>query len=90
MPGCKQSQSDPKVIYDLWLATLNNKARPSKSALTVMQWSKRLGKCRDKTRMWIREGLENGWMEQAPMTIVEITGRQRVGVGFRVVGKGRA
>jgi len=90
MPGCKQSQSDPKVIYDLWLATLNNKARPSKSALTAHQWEARLGVSRVETRKWIRDGLERGWMERAPTTIVEITGRQRVGVGFRVVGKGRA
>ena len=72
-----------------WLSALSALNAPSDDAKTVQQWHETLGKTRRFTEQWIREGLENGWMERAYLVMERLTGVQAKIVGFRLVKKGK-
>ena len=81
-------QGVPGVIkFQEWQSLLDHCEKPDRLALTASAWQRKLGRSREKTREWISQGLENGWLERAATLVEEITGRSRRQVGFRLVKK---
>ncbi len=64
---------------------LESSNAPSEDAMTLVAWSGKLSRSRERTSAWIRDGLREGWMERATIMIDTITGQPRKGIGFRVV-----
>ena len=73
--------------HEQWLAALRQEGAPAGDAMTLAGWSDRMHTSINKTRNWVRAGLENGWMELAVVVITELTGKQQRRTGFRVVEK---
>lgn len=77
------------ITVEEWLAELDRLSQPSKDALTIKGWAQKLDKNRESTSLWIKKGLECGWMERSKVLIESLTGAKRRTVGFRLVEQKR-
>ena len=73
--------------YEQWIAALDSISAPSDDAMTIGQWAGKLGHGRAYAAKWVREGLDGGWMERAPMRIAVLIGGTRIATGFRLVAQ---
>lgn len=70
-----------------WRAELARLHAPSSDALPMVAWAKRIGRSREKTSVWIRAGLDAGYMERATIMVTDIAGHTKSMVGFRLIDK---
>ena len=78
-----------KITVEEWLAALSHSYGPHDDAMTVEEWSTRLGLCRNSKKVseWIRTGLQQGWMEHAFKRKETITCRYTTIPAFRLAIK---
>lgn len=75
------------ITMEEWLQAITRSTEPSQDAYTVAQWSDKLGMNVHKASRWVRTGMDNGWIETAPVVVTELNGKQRRIVGFRLTNK---
>jgi hypothetical protein len=77
--------SETKISYEEWAACLAEVNKPVADGMTCAEWSVKLGRHRNLTSAWIRDGLTNGWIERVTVVHEMITGTRRRSIGFRVL-----
>jgi hypothetical protein len=73
------------ITTDEWLVALNLAELPSDDAATILAWGQKLNLSIHRATAWVRFGLAHGLLERATGTVVDLTGRVRRVVGFRLV-----
>lgn len=74
-----------RISHEEWQEAINQgQERIYDDALTVAEWAKRLGMHVRKASAWIRQGLEQGWMERVLIQRERVTGQLARNIGFRL------